>query len=131
MPTALLCEGFHDADNNNECYFVDKNGYVFELAPQFPGNVYPTYYKSKKMTRGQPKTTKFILCTNRKKHRRVESHVTHNVAITENQTKHTLLEMSIVLTSISRISNLASFVSSSTRDKSINLTSRTTGGGPN
>ena len=45
--TALVCDGFHDdGEAENTCYFVDKDGYIYEKAPDFSYGVYTHYYIS-------------------------------------------------------------------------------------
>lgn len=45
VPTALVCEGFHEENVQEEdCYFADETGYVFGKAPQFSTGVYLRYY---------------------------------------------------------------------------------------
>lgn len=45
VPTALVCEGFHEDNNNDEnCFFVDSYGFVFAKSPQFSNNVFLHYY---------------------------------------------------------------------------------------
>lgn len=49
-PIALACRSFHEETidekniDNENCYFVDKDGYVFEKAPQFSNGIYIRYY---------------------------------------------------------------------------------------
>ena len=44
-PSAIVCVGFHDDnDSDQDCYFSDKDGYVYEKSPQFSEGVYPKYY---------------------------------------------------------------------------------------
>jgi cell division septal protein FtsQ len=45
-PYALWCEEKIDADKDvaGRCYFLDKSGYIFTLAPDFTGNVYFRFY---------------------------------------------------------------------------------------
>ncbi len=44
-PNILVCEGFHEENGQNEnCFFADKNGYVYEKAPPFSSGVYIRYY---------------------------------------------------------------------------------------
>lgn len=42
--TALFCDGFHGEGIDSECYFVDKDGYVYDNAPDFSGGVFTHYY---------------------------------------------------------------------------------------
>jgi hypothetical protein len=44
-PNILVCEGFHEENVLDEnCFFADKNGYIYEKAPQFSNGVYIRYY---------------------------------------------------------------------------------------
>lgn len=43
---ALLCNGFYgDVEQEERCYSVDKDGYVFERSPDYSDGVYIHYYK--------------------------------------------------------------------------------------
>lgn len=44
-PVALACKGFrNEEENEQKCYSVDENGFVFEESPLFSEGVYPYYY---------------------------------------------------------------------------------------
>lgn len=43
-PEAVICEGFREEDEIDECFFADVNGYVFSDSPGFSDGVYPRYY---------------------------------------------------------------------------------------
>lgn len=44
-PFALWCDkGVVDADNEESCYFLDEDGFIFTKAPNFSGNVYFRYF---------------------------------------------------------------------------------------
>jgi hypothetical protein len=46
-PIAIVCTGFHDQDDSDQdCFFSDKDAYVYEKSPQFSEGVYPKYYVS-------------------------------------------------------------------------------------
>ncbi len=51
LPIALVCEGFPKnseendvVDNENQCFFTDKDAFVYEKSPQFSNGVYFRYY---------------------------------------------------------------------------------------
>ncbi|MHB1316709.1 MAG: cell division protein FtsQ/DivIB [Minisyncoccota bacterium] len=43
-PFALWCDTVPTSSTVSQCYFLDKNGFVFDHAPQFSGNAYFKYY---------------------------------------------------------------------------------------
>ncbi len=45
IPVALACEGFHEQnDQNEDCFLVDAQGYVFSKSSQFSNEIYLKYY---------------------------------------------------------------------------------------
>lgn len=44
IPEAVVCEGFREEDEIDECFFVDKEGYVYTQSPGFSDGVYSRYY---------------------------------------------------------------------------------------
>ena len=45
-PEAIVCEGFREEDQIDECFFTDEDGYVYAGSPGFSDGVYPRYYVS-------------------------------------------------------------------------------------
>jgi hypothetical protein len=45
-PAAIVCEGFREEDEIDECFFADTEGYVYGTSPGFSDGVYPRYYVS-------------------------------------------------------------------------------------
>lgn len=43
-PEAMVCEGYRDEENQNKCYFLDKNAYIFDDATQISDGVYVKYF---------------------------------------------------------------------------------------
>lgn len=44
IPDAVVCEGFREEGETDDCFFVDKNGYVYAESPDFSDGVYSRYY---------------------------------------------------------------------------------------
>ncbi|MEI8269990.1 MAG: hypothetical protein WCG45_01350, partial [bacterium] len=46
--------------NDNKCYFVDKDGYIFDEAPYFSGDVYFKFYGNVVLKNGNPSGSFFM-----------------------------------------------------------------------
>ncbi len=47
VPAAIVCSGFHEENSeNDDCYFSDSKGYIFERVPRPHPEGYNTYYIS-------------------------------------------------------------------------------------
>ena len=44
VPEAIVCEGFREEDELDECFFADKDGFIFTESPGFSDGVYSRYY---------------------------------------------------------------------------------------
>lgn len=44
IPDAVVCEGFREEGETDDCFFVDKDGYVYAESPDFSDGVYSRYY---------------------------------------------------------------------------------------
>jgi hypothetical protein len=49
-----------NSNNNQKCYFLDANGYVFDESPYFSGNIYFRFYGSDDLDLGNPIGTYFL-----------------------------------------------------------------------
>ncbi len=56
VPEAIVCEGFREEDEMDECFFADKDGLIFTESPGFSDGVYSRYYvnsESNKLVLGE------------------------------------------------------------------------------
>lgn len=57
----LYCGTLPRSDlENNKCYFLDKNGYIFDEAPYFSGNVYFKFYGDSSINETSPNGSYFL-----------------------------------------------------------------------
>ena len=51
IPEAIVCEGFREEDEVDECFFADKDGFIFTESPGFSDGVYSRYYVNSELNK--------------------------------------------------------------------------------